>query len=90
MSLNQDIEELHDNINKIIENSLDKKDFSNVILDTSFLAYIILEILIKNFNITDVLILENGKLEKAHPCECGQNILTIKHIILYLLYSSII
>ena len=66
----EDMEEVYTNVNQIIKEILGKKEFVNVIVDTSFLAYIILEILIKNFKITDVFILENGKLEKAHPCGC--------------------
>jgi len=70
IAMDEEMEEVYRNINRIIEDILDKKEFVNVIVDTSFLAYIILEILIKNFNITDVFILENNKLKKAHPCGC--------------------
>ena len=72
------MEEVYRNINRIIEDILDKKEFVNVIVDTSFLAYIILEILIKNFNITDVFILENNKVQKAHPCGCGPEYMDIR------------
>ncbi|KZX16002.1 hypothetical protein MBCUT_11380 [Methanobrevibacter cuticularis] len=71
IAMDEEMEEVYSNINKIIKDILDKKEFVNVIVDNSFLAYIILEILIKNFNITDVFILENDELKKAHPCGCG-------------------
>ena len=70
IAMDEDMEEVYKSINKIIKDILDKKEFVNVIVDTSFLAYIILEILIKNFDITDVFILKNNRLEKAHPCGC--------------------
>jgi len=60
IAMDKDMEEVYTNINKVIKDILDKKEFISVIVDTSFLAYIILEILIKNFNITDVFILENN------------------------------
>lgn len=68
--MDKNMDEVYKNINQIIEDILDKKQFINVIVDTTFLAYLILEVLIKNFNITDVFILENNKLKKAHPCGC--------------------
>jgi len=71
ISMDKDMEEVYTNINQIIKDILDKKEFINVIVDTSFLAYIILEILIKNFDIIDVFILENNELKKAHPCGCS-------------------
>ena len=70
IDMSKDMEELYNDINQIIEDILDKKEFMNVIVDVNFLAYVILEILIKNFKITDVFILENNKLKKAHPCGC--------------------
>jgi hypothetical protein len=70
ISMDEDMETIYDKITSIIQNLIDKKEFINVIVDTSFLGYIILEILIKKFNIVDVFILENGKLTKAHPCGC--------------------
>jgi len=71
VGMDKDMEEVYTTINQIIKDILDKKEFMHVIVDTSFLAYIILEILIKNFKITDVFILENDELKKAHPCGCG-------------------
>ncbi|MEA4956533.1 hypothetical protein SDC9_07668 [bioreactor metagenome] len=71
IDMEKGMEEVYSNINKIIEDILNKKDFLNVIVDTSFLAYLILEVLIKNFDITDVFILDEGELKKAHPCGCG-------------------
>ena len=70
IDINKDTDNVYNEITQIIKDILDKKEFINVIVDTSFLAYIILEILIKNFNITDVFILENNELKKAHPCGC--------------------
>ena len=72
VDMDKDIEEVYKNINQIIEDILKKKEFLNVIVDTSFLAYIILEILIKKFDITEVFILDNNELKKAHPCGCGE------------------
>ncbi|OQD58187.1 hypothetical protein MBBAR_26c00160 [Methanobrevibacter arboriphilus JCM 13429 = DSM 1125] len=70
INIDKNMDEVYNNINQIIEDILDKKQFINVIVDTTFLAYLILEVLIKNFNITDVFILENNKLKKAHACGC--------------------
>ncbi|BBL61077.1 hypothetical protein MARBORIA2_16870 [Methanobrevibacter arboriphilus] len=70
IDINKDMDEVYNDINQIIEDILDKKQFIDVIVDTSFLAYLILEVLIKNFKITDVFMLENNKLTKAHPCGC--------------------
>ena len=42
IAMDEEMEEVYRNINRIIENILDKKEFVNVIVDTSFLAYIIL------------------------------------------------
>ncbi len=64
------MEEVYNNISQIIEDILDKKEFIDVIVDTTFLGYIILEILIKKFDITNIFILKDGELEKAHPCRC--------------------
>ena len=71
IAMDKDMEDVYENINNIIEDILEKKEFINVIVDTSFLGYIILEILIKNFNISDVFILDGNQLNKAHPCGCG-------------------
>ena len=72
IAMEEDMGEVYENINQIIKDVLDKKEFVNVIVDTSFLAYIILEILIKKFDITNVFILEESGLKKAHPCGCGE------------------
>ncbi|MBZ9570653.1 hypothetical protein KQY27_03720 [Methanobrevibacter sp. TMH8] len=72
IDMNKDMDEVYDIITQIIEDILDKKEFIDVIVDTSFLAYLILEVLIKKFDIIDVFILENNKLKKAHPCGCGE------------------
>jgi hypothetical protein len=73
ISMDDDMETIYDKITSIIQNLINKKEFINVIVDTSFLGYIILEILIKKFNIIDVFILENEKLTKAHPCGCDSD-----------------
>jgi len=70
ISLSRNMEDVYDEITDIITEIVEKKEFINVIVDTSFLAYIILEILIKKFDITEVFIIENNQLKKAHPCGC--------------------
>jgi hypothetical protein len=72
IDMEDDMEEVYNDISGIIQDIIDKKEFINVIVDTNFLGYLILEVLIKKFNITDVFILKNKKLEKAHPCGCGE------------------
>lgn len=73
ISMDKDMNDIYDEITNIIKDLIKKKDFINVVVDTSFLGYILLEILIKKFDITDVFLFENGKLKKAHPCSCGSD-----------------
>ncbi|WP_157077663.1 hypothetical protein [Methanobrevibacter curvatus] len=54
-----------------------KKSFVNIIVDTSFLGYVILEIAIKKFNVEESFIFENGKITPSHPCNCESDYMGI-------------
>ncbi|MDR3222743.1 MAG: hypothetical protein LBT66_03250 [Methanobrevibacter sp.] len=71
--INNDMDEIYNKITTIVKNLVDRKEFMDVIVDTSFLGYLLLEVLIKKFDITDVFLIENEKLKKAHPCSCGSD-----------------
>ena len=65
------IDDLYGELEFIMGSWIGDGEFTDIIVDTSFIAYAILEIAIKKFDITEVYMLKNGKLEKGHPCECA-------------------
>ncbi|MDR3291236.1 MAG: hypothetical protein LBT10_03710 [Methanobrevibacter sp.] len=71
--INDDMNDTYSKITVIVKNLVGRKDFIDVIVDTSFLGYLLLEVFIKKFDITDVFLVENGKLKIAHPCSCGSD-----------------
>ncbi|KZX10252.1 hypothetical protein [Methanobrevibacter filiformis] len=68
----ENIDKFYKELENIMEPPIkDKNIFVNIIVNTNFLAYAILEIAIKKFNVQEVFIINNGKLEKGHPCGCA-------------------
>ncbi|MDR2624437.1 MAG: hypothetical protein LBC39_07760 [Methanobrevibacter sp.] len=73
ISMDNVMDEVYNKVTMFIGDLIKRKDFINVVVDTSFLGYVILEVLIKKFDIVDVFLVENGELKKAHPCSCGSD-----------------
>jgi len=65
------VDDLYGELEFIMGNWIEEGKFTDIIVDDSFIAYAILEIAIKKFNITEVYMLKDGKLEKGHPCGCA-------------------
>ncbi|MDR0913422.1 MAG: hypothetical protein LBM96_12615 [Methanobrevibacter sp.] len=65
-----DLENTYSEIEKILKKAFENDEFVNIVVDTSFIGYIILEIAIKKFKFKNSYIFENGKFKHSHPCSC--------------------
>jgi hypothetical protein len=77
INMDNPINTIYDELVPIIGNVFEKGEFVNVIVDNSFLAYAILEIVMKKFEVTEVFILDHGKLKEGHPCSCNEDTIGI-------------
>lgn len=65
----EDMEIAIKNINKIIDPLFEKKEYKQVIIDSSIFGFYILNSM-KKFNVKEVFILNDGKLDRFQTCIC--------------------
>ncbi|MCL2115740.1 MAG: hypothetical protein FWH29_05920 [Methanobrevibacter sp.] len=69
IALEDETEKIYEEIANVLDPLFDKRDYIQVIVDTSILGFYILDV-IKKFNVKEVFIAKDGELERIQACIC--------------------